>query len=148
MYIALNNVRERLECGGVIQKERLYHPTDKWRKYKLLKDVNIRLSNGRTITIPKGFEWDLSSVPRIFWAILPPDGDHEIASLIHDYLYRKRLFVGDVGNYQARKFADLEMYKWSIAAKGTIKISWMNLDNRTRYRGVRWFGGFTFNKED
>ena len=148
MYIVLENVRLELESGGVIQKERLYHPTNKWRKYKLLKDVNVRLSNSRTLTIFKGFEWDLSSVPRMFWSILPPDGDHEIAALIHDYLYRYRMFVDEMGNSKARKFADKEMLLWSMAAKGTYRVSWMNVDNYTRYWGVRLFGGFTFNKKD
>ena len=29
------------------------------------RDVTIQLSNGKIITIPYGFKWDLSSVPKI-----------------------------------------------------------------------------------
>lgn len=141
--ITLENVRVELEAGGVIQKERLYHPTNKWRRYKLLKSVRVKLSNGRIITIPEGFEWDLSSVPRLLWPILPPDGDHEIAALIHDYLYRVRLFSEEMGNFKARKFADYEMYLWSVIANPGKK-----LDNLMRYRGVRLFGGRTYNKDN
>ena len=47
--ITLKNCREELEKGGVIQRERLYSSEDKWKEYKLLKDVNIKLSNGDTI---------------------------------------------------------------------------------------------------
>jgi hypothetical protein len=39
------------------------------------------------ITIPKGFETDLASIPRLFWRIFPPLGKYNRAALIHDYLY-------------------------------------------------------------
>lgn len=130
--ITLENCREELEKGGVIQRERLYSSSDKWKEYKLLKDVNIKLSNGDTIKIPKNFEWDLSSVPKVLWSIMSPDGDFEIAALIHDYLYTE--------NYLSREFADKEMYKWSIVSNGTDKISFKNIDNWLRYIGVKFFG--------
>ena len=38
------------------------------------------------ITIPDGFETDLASVPRLFWALLPPQGAYERAAVLHDYL--------------------------------------------------------------
>jgi hypothetical protein len=37
------------------------------------------------ITIPSHFQTDLASVPRIFWALLPPTGAYEKAALVHDY---------------------------------------------------------------
>lgn len=43
---------------------------------------------GRTdrVTIPADFPTDLASVPRLFWALLPPDGVYEKAAVLHDYL--------------------------------------------------------------
>lgn len=38
------------------------------------------------IHIPSDFETDLASVPRIFWALLPPTGVYEQAALLHDEL--------------------------------------------------------------
>lgn len=35
--------------------------------------------------IPDGFKTDLASVPRIFWALLPPDGTYERAAVLHDF---------------------------------------------------------------
>ena len=41
---------------------------------------------GDIITIPSDFETDLASVPRIFWALLPPVGVYEAAAVLHDAL--------------------------------------------------------------
>jgi len=137
--ITLENAKYELEIGGVIQRERLYWSTDKWKQFKLLKNVYIKLSNGETISILKGFEWDLASVPRIFWSIVPPDGDFELASLIHDYLYQMKPY--------SRKFADKEMYIWSKVINSTNKISIKNIDNHIRYFAVRVFGGPVWSKD-
>lgn len=37
------------------------------------------------IKIPDGFQTDLATVPRIFWAILPPNGVYERAAVLHDF---------------------------------------------------------------
>jgi len=39
------------------------------------------------ITVPVGFETDVESVPRSFWAILPKWGNYGNAAVIHDWLY-------------------------------------------------------------
>ena len=39
------------------------------------------------ITAPKGFVTDLASIPRLFWALLPPDGPWVKAAVVHDFLY-------------------------------------------------------------
>ena len=40
-----------------------------------------------SVTVPKGFVTDLASIPRIFYSILPPDGEYTVPAVIHDYLY-------------------------------------------------------------
>lgn len=134
--VSLDNVRSALEKGGVIQKERIYTPDDKGKEYLLLKDVEVYTSFDQLIRIPAGFKWDLSSVPRLLWPILPPDGDFEIAALIHDYLYRTTDSLGD--KYCTRKEADYEMYVWSKATNN--KRKWFRIDNWLRWKGVRIFG--------
>lgn len=37
------------------------------------------------IIIPDGFRTDLATVPRIFWAMLPPSGTYEKAAVLHDF---------------------------------------------------------------
>lgn len=109
-------------------------------QYVLLEELNIMLRNGMVITIEKGFTWDLSSVPRLMWGILPPDGNFELASLIHDYLYKTKLMT--------QKQADEEMFAWSKAVAGTEgRKSWSDIDNWVRYAGVRLFGWKVYNKK-
>lgn len=42
------------------------------------------------LMIPKGFEVDGASVPRLLWTLtgITPDGLHRAAALAHDYIYR------------------------------------------------------------
>jgi hypothetical protein len=37
------------------------------------------------ITIPADFRTDLATVPRIFWALIPPQGAYESAAVLHDF---------------------------------------------------------------
>lgn len=39
------------------------------------------------VEVPVGFVTDLASIPRIFWSILPSDGNYAYSAIIHDYLY-------------------------------------------------------------
>ena len=45
--------------------------------YKLVCDIRV----------PAGYVTDLTTVPRILWSILPPNGRYAKASIVHDYLY-------------------------------------------------------------
>ena len=40
------------------------------------------------ITVPAGFRFDLSSVPRVFWSLIAPFELSIAAPLAHDFLYR------------------------------------------------------------
>jgi hypothetical protein len=40
------------------------------------------------ITVPAGFEFDLSTVPRVFWPLIAPFELSIVAPLLHDFLYR------------------------------------------------------------
>ena len=42
------------------------------------------------VTVPAGFVTDLASVPRLLWAIVPRDGLHNGAAVVHDFLYQHR----------------------------------------------------------
>ena len=139
MKISLDNIKIIQKYFSVIEK-RLVIGSNTKPKYQLLNELSIILSNGYEITIPKGFIWDLSSVPRILWWALPPDGDFAIAYTIHDFLYDNK------NNFNfTRKFCDNEMLLWARASSGTTHISWRNIDNNTRYYGVRLLGGLVWN---
>lgn len=138
MIYTLENILEKSMIDNPLKLSRVIRATDKWCRYRLEKELNIQLSNGDIITIPKGFETDISSVPRIFWAMLAPDGDFAIGAIIHDYLYVNKLYN--------RQFNDREMLKWSKALYSTNRISIHNIDNHTRYHVVRLFGWYVWNK--
>ena len=60
------------------------------RMYFLRKEINWSPNPGQTgksVTVPVGFVTDFASIPRIFWSLLPPDGQYTYPAIIHDYLY-------------------------------------------------------------
>ena len=146
----LNTILENSIIDNPVQYKRILKSKNKWKRYELTKSIKIKLTNGRIITIKKGFRWDLSSVPRLFWSLLAPSGDFEIAALIHDYLYinspaiSENWFKND--SAKARKFADKEMLIWSRKVNSTKRISIKNIDNYVRYYGVRLFGRSVWEK--
>lgn len=65
----------------------------------ILKGVGVKISNNAKITIPKNFDTDLASVPRILWWFISPFDVARPAAL-HDYLYRCiRTYVETHQNY-------------------------------------------------
>lgn len=58
----------------------------------LQRDLAYRTSIGEPglITIPKGFQTDLASIPRFLSSALPPDGPWVQAAVVHDFLYRTK----------------------------------------------------------
>jgi len=146
----LENIYECSLDENPVVIRKVIAPKNRWKTYELVFEVKIRLSNKKLITIPEAFNWDLSSVPRIFWSLLPPDGDFIIAALIHDWLYVNKdeaieWFEGN--GRKARKFVDLEMLKWSRVMHTGGFANWRTYDNYLRYFGVRLFGWFVWKSE-
>lgn len=76
-------------------------------KWRLLEDWHTPF-----MTIPKGFETDGASVPRLFWWFASPSGDLFEAAIIHDYMYKyaiktkqqaDHMFKRAAKHYQANK---------------------------------------------
>lgn len=88
---------------------------NRWRLAGTLLFVD---SQDRVWNIPEGFEYDLASVPRIFWSLYPPQISTR-ASAVHDWLY--------VYQPVSRKEADQILYEGLIAEgvpKYRAKIIW------------------------
>jgi len=109
-----------------------YIPSKKGKKWKIFEQIDVPLSDGSILKIPKGFETDLSSVPKFLWGILPPFGNFLLAALVHDYLYVEK-------DSRGRKFADKEMLIISN------KRNKNKVDNYLRYFAVRVFGNLYWN---
>ncbi len=56
------------------------------RRWRLEADYSYRDAE-TTVTVPKGFEFDLSSVPRLLWWLIAPFELSVAAPLLHDFLY-------------------------------------------------------------
>jgi hypothetical protein len=146
--ITLDNVSRLQKEYSLISKTKIRGNNSR-PQYRLDVTLEIQLSNGINITIPKGFEWDLSTVPRFAWPILAPDGDFELAYLIHDFLWINKEEMATHFEYYDmnfnQKFTDDEMLKWAKVTNGTENISLRNIDNYTRYYAVRTFGWLVWN---
>ncbi len=79
------------------------------------------------VTVPKGFVTDLASVPQIFWSVLPPQGRHGHAAILHDWLYWDQC--------SSRKISD-DVFK---AAMEELNVKPMV--RSAMYSSVRVFGG-------
>lgn len=58
-------------------------------RWRLVEPFSFWLSEDESdvIEVPAGNITDLTSVPRLLWALLPPNGRYAKAAIIHDYLY-------------------------------------------------------------
>jgi hypothetical protein len=77
------------------------------RIYFLTKPIgwkpNPDQGNFQPVEVPAGFITDFTSIPRPFWALLPPDGEYTYAAIVHDYLYWTQTRPRDVAD-QILKF--------------------------------------------
>jgi hypothetical protein len=122
--IKLHNVNLLQKEYSLISKTKIRGNNSRPR-YRLYVTLKIQLSNGMNITIPEGFEWDLSTAPRFAWSLLPPDGDFELAYLIHDFLWINKEEMATHFEYYDmnfnQKFTDDEMLKWAKVTNGIIR---------------------------
>jgi hypothetical protein len=58
--------------------------------WAIQKEITYRTHAGDVITIPKGMQTDLASIPRLLWTFLPPDGPWVQIAVFHDLLYKTK----------------------------------------------------------
>ena len=72
------------------------------------------------VEVPEGFVTDLTSVPRVFWQVLRPEGRHAYAAVVHDYLYwtqspsRSRQEADQILNFALEDSKVSRFVRWSI----------------------------------
>jgi len=126
-YITKNNVVEQLLSDELIVQSYVY--SDKSAKYwKIQNPLTIELSNGEVINIPKGFVYDMSTVPKWLWSFVRPFNDGLFGYLVHDALYT------DKTTGMTRKQCDKEMLFWTNITNDN------KFDNYLRYYIVRLLG--------
>ena len=126
-FIHKDNIVEQLSSDELIIQSFVY--SDKSSKYwKIQQSLTVQLSTGKIINIPKGFIYDMSTVPKWLWSLVRPYNDGLFGYLVHDVLYVIR------NHNMTRKEVDKEMLFWTnITNKNKF-------DNYLRYVFVRAFG--------
>lgn len=56
-------------------------------EWQLQAPLSYIHKSGLIITVPRGFITDLASIPRLFHSLIPVNGRHSPAAILHDYLY-------------------------------------------------------------
>jgi hypothetical protein len=77
-----------------------------------------------TVSIEKGYRTNFASVPRIFWAIIPPIGRYSKATVVHDWL------IDNIEDY------DLTIHQVNRLFKEAMEVSGVNWF----YRNVMFLG--------
>jgi hypothetical protein len=99
--------------------------------YKTCKAMRVTVDE-KKYTVPKNFETDLASIPRLLWPIFAPQYSGFVApAILHDYLYR-------CNNHITRQYADEVLYSALITQNVTPFTA------SKFYLGVRLFGGSHF----
>lgn len=123
----MSNFTSDLTVTKLKNKKRL------WRVDRVLEYHVGREGSKEVIRVPKGFITDFASVPRLFWMVIPPDGEYTAAAVVHDYLYHKHIYK--------RKRSD----KIFLEAMKTLKVPFWK--RRIMYRAVRLFGWVPWKKK-
>jgi len=84
------------------------------------------------IRVPKEFEFNLASVPRFLWIIIPPFELSILAPLIHDYIYRTD---GIVENVKYTRLETDKLFKILMKREGVS-----NFKANISYLAVRALG--------
>ena len=99
-------------------------------EFQLIREFEYHSKCGIVVTVPVDFVTDFASVPPIFYSLVPPIGDTNIATLVHDFLYSTQCPID-----LSRKKAD-EIFLEIMVDRGVSKIK-----RNLMYRAVRVFGG-------
>lgn len=126
--ITKDNVIRKLMTDLLIIQSYVYSNVSS-KYWMIIQPLTVQLSTGDIINIPRGFVYDMATVPKWLWSIIRPFNDGLIAFLIHDYLY-----VHQDKHSLNRKQVDNEMLFW-------LNITNNNkFDNYLRYYIVRLLG--------
>jgi hypothetical protein len=96
-------------------------------QYKTCRPMRVSIDD-KKYTIPKDFQTDLASIPRLLWPILAPQYSGFVApAILHDYLYR-------CPNNISRQYADEVLYS------ALMQENVSHFTASKFYIGVRLFG--------
>ena len=91
---------------------------------------------GKSFLIPRGFESDGASVPRLFWRIVFPNSDSHAttAGICHDFIYR--IQPADWTRKEADRMFLALLVEFGVPVRSALMA----------YYAVRWFGWIAWNE--
>jgi len=90
------------------------------------------ITDGMIIMIPKGYEFDGASIPRVFWWLLSPVGILLIPSVFHDYCYTHGYLIKNIYGKKERIHVDRNISDELFRNIGT------------QVNGMPWINGFIY----
>lgn len=102
------------------------------RDFILVGELIYVTRAGEVIVVPDGFTTDLASIPRMFHWLIPVNGRHRSAAIVHDYLF--------VIQDRPREQVDLIF----LQAMEDSGVRWSQ--RQAMYRAVRLGGWLPWNK--
>lgn len=103
-------------------------------------EASYTYHDGRTaITVPAGFRFDLSSVPRALWSVIAPFELSIVAPLLHDFLYQCGGQPPDVSIDPPRSYTRAEVDRMFLEIMRAEQVAaWRRV---LAYAASRVFGG-------
>jgi len=117
--------------------ERLFYFFHEQRfEWEIPKDIHYILSDGSEVIVEKGFICDLCSIPPFLHSFVSPYSSTVLAYILHDWMYKNNYKLDELGEQQARLFADNEMLFYANKLDKEKEKT-----NEFLYKNVRLFGG-------
>lgn len=148
--------KNRNKMDGIMTLNFLEKPNKDWfekipkskefsRHWITTIDIEVVLSDGFKLKIPKGNIFDGASIPKILWWLFKPIDKGVFGDFIHDELWsdkegQLKHFEYDI--FEARKFADNERLIWREYLAPDKKIK-----NYITHKVIRLIGGFFYSKQ-
>lgn len=93
-----------------------FTPIGKYR-YEICADLRMSV-NDTIIVIPKGFQTDFASIPKVLWSFVSPMDDQlMLPALLHDFLYRSEFYSrkeSDCIFYDALRYQYVSIWKATL----------------------------------
>jgi hypothetical protein len=91
------------------------------------------------IIVPPGFVTDLASIPRIFRALIPQNGKHRLAAIVHDYLCREKVLDRRLADWiflEAMEVLEVNWLQRRIMYYAVASLTtWLRIRGRGKARG-------------
>lgn len=90
------------------------------------------------VIVPRGFETDLASIPRIFTPLIPKNGYHRAPAIVHDFLCRQEICyrpTADKVFLEAMEVSNVAVWRRYTMYFAVRSLSFYLMNFTPRYKG-------------